>query len=127
MKPNPYLYDLLHNCRSPKIVEETGDGKTYIGDCLPSCTGYGDEKWLIKLVAVDKESGFQRVFYANGSRHYDQAWNNRYNLEYRPTEPFDTSIEDTDRSDIPDGCLATADGTPILTFENAYMIVNQNN
>lgn len=125
MKPNPYLYDLLHNQHSPKIVEETADGMTYIGDCLPDCTGYGDAKWLIKLVAVDKETGLQRVFCANGSKAYNQAWTNRYNLQYRPTIPFDTSIEDTERSDIPTGSLATADGTPIVTFDGAYLIVNQ--
>jgi len=125
MNPNPYLYDLLHNSRSPKIVEETADGMTYLGDCLPDCESYADKKWLIKLVAYDKESGFQRIFYANGSKAFNQAWADRYNLQYRPTEPFDTSIEDDERADIPNGSLATADGTPILTFDGAYLIVNQ--
>lgn len=126
MKPNPYLYNHLRNQRSPKIVEENSDGMTYIGDCTPDCTGYGDKKWLIKLVATDKESGLQRVFYANGSTNYNQRWTDRYNLPYLATMPFDDSIEDTERADIPMGTLATADGTPIVTADSSFIVLSTN-
>lgn len=122
MKPNPYLYNHLRNCRSPKVVEDN-DGMTYIGDCTPDCTGYGDAKWLIKLVATDKKSGLQRIFYANGSTAYDQRWTDRYNLPYLATVPFDDSIEDTERADIPNRALATADGTPIVTADSSYIVL----
>ena len=122
MKPNPYLYNHLRNCRSPKVVEDN-DGMTYIGDCTPDCTGYGDAKWLIKLVTTDKESGLQRIFYANGSTAYNQRWTDRYNLPYLATVSFDDSIEDTERADIPNRALATADGTPIVTADSSYIVL----
>ena len=119
MKPNPYLYNHLRNCRSPKVVEEI-DGMTYIGDCLPDCTTFSDKKWLIKLVATDAETGLQRILCANGCESYNQAWSERRELEYKPTPAYIDEIEP--ETDVPNGALCDENNTPIMTIDNQFII-----
>ena len=119
MKPNPYLYKMLRNTLSPKIVEE-GDGYMFIGDCLPDCTKYDERKWLIKLVATDAETGLQRILYANGSERYNQAWTDRRLLEYKPTPAYIDEVEP--ETDVPNGALCDENNVPIITIDNQFII-----
>lgn len=121
MKPNPYLYKLLRQIKSPCITETTADGTMYIGDCLPSCKGFGEKKWLIRIVTKDSETGLQRIFNANGSDAYDQAWTDRASIQYKPTPYYDETIEPIEPGY--DNALATKDNTPIVTKDNQFIIV----
>ena len=118
MRINPYLYNLLRQSRSPKVVEET-DGRVFIGDCLPDCRSYSEPKWLIRVV-VTGDDGIQRIFTANGSQEYNQRWTDRRQIIYKPTVLF---VETAAAGDIPARALCNEQGIPILTDKNQYIIV----
>lgn len=64
--------------------DEIDANTSYVGYCLHTCKGAHDAAWLIKR--IKKEGTVQTISYANGSRLYNQIWNDRYGLPYKLTE-----------------------------------------
>lgn len=99
-----FVAEIANNQLKPTIVEtieETNDGDTmmlkFIGYALPSCTGVEDPKWLIQLhVKFTPQSGAQIdiIGFANGVRKFDQAWEDRASLSYKPTQKSDSFYDD---------------------------------
>lgn len=95
-----FIAEIANNQLKPTIVEtreETNEGDTmmlkFIGYALPSCTGIEDPKWLIQLhVKYTHQSGSQIdiIGFANGVRKFDQAWEDRASLSYKPTQKSDS-------------------------------------
>ncbi|MBR2196447.1 MAG: hypothetical protein IJ911_12655 [Salinivirgaceae bacterium] len=86
MNALPFILAISDEGAAPKIVETVSEDNMYVGYCTPDCKGYDDPKWLIKHIWT--ESGVQYIFTANGSRQYNQKWEDRNNLTYKPTENF---------------------------------------
>jgi hypothetical protein len=121
---NPYIYQHIRNSRSPKVVETEASGNVYVGDCLPTCKGYGQKQWLIKLITTDPETGLQQILFANGSTAYNQAWSERKQLKYTIAPNFDYDLRPADSNgDVPAGALMTADGAYIMTSDNKFIVV----
>lgn len=99
-----FVAEIANNQLKPTIVdtiEETNGGDTvmykFIGYALPSCTGVEDPKWLIQLhVKYTPQSGSQIdiIGFANGVRKFDQAWEDRASLSYKPTQKSDSFYDD---------------------------------
>lgn len=64
--------------------DEIDANTSYVGYCSPTCKGAHDAAWLIKR--IKKEGTVQTISYANGSRLYNQIWDDRYGLTYKLTE-----------------------------------------
>jgi len=65
-------------------VDEIDAYTTYVGYCLPNCTGVDDARWLIKKI---KQVGTEKtISYANGKRLYNQEWSKHTALTYKITE-----------------------------------------
>ena len=76
---------------APVKVEEVGESTTYIGYCLPECTDENSPKWLIKRIekTVTKDGAvLQNIYYADGSRLFNQKWSERKELTYKPTKGY---------------------------------------
>ncbi len=89
MNALPFIIAITDEGQTPKVVDTVNDNLMYVGYCTPDCAGYGDKKWLIKQIRT--EGTIQTIFYANGSRQYNQAWSERANeaaITYKPTENF---------------------------------------
>ncbi|MDR2963466.1 MAG: hypothetical protein LBU90_07545 [Bacteroidales bacterium] len=89
---SPHLLQYLamsEGIMQPVKYEEVDKDTIYVGYCLPTCTGTDDSKWLIKKIKTAPSSvntPIQTISYANGSKKYNQMWDERYSLTYRITE-----------------------------------------
>ncbi len=73
----------------PAKYEEVDTNTAYVGYCSHGCSGTSDNKWLIKKIKTEQSehnTPVQTISYANGSRLYNQKWDDRYSLTYRITE-----------------------------------------
>jgi len=85
-----FLSKLTFENVSPCMVDEPDDNTTYVGYCLPNCEGTNDARWLIKRIL--QEGTVKKIFFANGSTLFNQKWDDRKNLLYKPTKNWDLEI-----------------------------------
>lgn len=102
-----FVAEIANNQLKPTIVdtvESTYEGQEvmfkFIGYALPSCTSPSDPKWLIQLhMRVNYEGDEPKrqidiIGFANGVRKFDQAWEDRMSLSYKPTQKSDSFYDD---------------------------------
>ena len=102
-----FVAEIANNQLKPTIVdtiEGTYEGQEvmfkFIGYALPSCTSPSDPKWLIQLhMRVNYEGDEPKrqidiIGFANGVRKFDQAWEDRVRLSYKPTPKSDSFYDD---------------------------------
>lgn len=102
-----FVAEIANNQLKPTIVdtvESTYEGQEvmfkFIGYALPSCTSTLDPKWLIQLhMRLNYEEDGDKhqidiIGFANGVRKFDQAWEDRVRLSYKPTQKSDSFYDD---------------------------------
>jgi hypothetical protein len=86
-----FISQIMSDGTQASLVEEIkvddNNSTTYIGYCLPTCTGIDDRKWFIRRVT--KQNGnFTIIDYPDGKRDYNQQWSERAGLNYKLTPNF---------------------------------------
>jgi len=66
--------------RTPDIWDELTDGTTYMGYALPGTLATSEARFLI--VKISTSGTVSRREYANGSKQYNNVWDNRAGLNY---------------------------------------------
>lgn len=84
--------EINNNLQKPSIIDRASENLIFFGFALPSCKSESDKKWLIQIYVKDSD-GIERTGFANGRRDFNQAWEDRYDLEYKITEHFEEAIE----------------------------------
>jgi hypothetical protein len=65
---------------TPDIIDESIQGWTYLGWCLPGTTGTDEPRFKIKRIQAS--NGITKNYWANGNRKYDKNWDARDSYQY---------------------------------------------
>ena len=92
MASEQQINKIAENQLRPTIVDRVSKKFIFYGFPLPSTTSEEEASWLIQIDVTD-DDGVERTGFANGVRCFNQAWSDRYSLEYKMGENFENSIE----------------------------------